>query len=314
LRVARFFTITTAYAMLCACSSTSIASNAPTLASTATQAVNPATIPGGLLFVSDAFRQEVRIYDGSSDRLWGKIPFVALPGGLAVDASRDLYVAGFGGVTVYPQPYDRPSVQLSMLGQQALAVAVAPNGTVAAIDAHNIFVYAAGSQQPCIEYAPPNYGRLTSVAFDSKNDLFFTGYDTSRNVAISKMAGQCGNVDSTQLTIGNTLRSANGIAIGQNDRLSVLDTSARTIFTYRPPSGNSLGNPIASTILQRQSVRTPVAFAFDATGKSVYTADSASGQVDEFAFPKGGVPTDTLTTGGQPVGIAIVPPYLPKAQ
>jgi DNA-binding beta-propeller fold protein YncE len=305
--------MTAAYATLCACSSTSIASNAP-LASTAASAANPATIPGSLLFVSDAFRQEVRIYDGSGDTLWGKIPFVPLPGGLAVDASRDLYVAGFGGVTIYPQPYDRPSFQLSMLGQQALAVAVAPNGTVAAIDAQNIFVYAAGSQQPCIEYAPPNYGRLTSVAFDNKNDLFFSGYDTSRNVAISKMPGQCGNVDSTQLTIGNTLRSANGIAIGQNDRLSVLDTSAKTIFTYRPPSGNSLGNPIASTLLERQSVRTPVAFAFDVTGKSVYTADSASGQVDEFAFPKGGVPTDTLTIGGRPVGIAIVPPYLPKAQ
>jgi sugar lactone lactonase YvrE len=299
--------------MLCSCSSNSITPNAP-LASTAAQAVSPATIPGSLLFVSDALRQDVRIYEGATHTLWGKIPFVPLPSGLAVDASRVLYVAGFGGVGVYPQPYDRPSLQLAMLGQQALAVAVAPNGTVAAIDAQDIFVFAAGSQQPCIEYAPPNYGRLTSVAFDSKNDLFFTGYDTSRNVAISKMPGQCGNVGSTQLTIGNILRSANGIAIGQNDRLSVLDTSARTIFTYRAPSGNSLGNPIASTILQRQSVRTPVAFAFDATGKSVYTADSALGQVDEFAFPKGGVPTDTLTTGGQPVGIAIVPPYLPKAQ
>jgi DNA-binding beta-propeller fold protein YncE len=299
--------------MLCACSTNSIAPNAP-LASTAAQAVNPATIPGGLLFVSDALRQEVRIYEGSSDTLWGKIPFVPLPGGLAVDASRNLYVAGFGGVNVYPPPYSRATLRLSMLGRQALAVAVAPNGSVAAIDARNIFVFASGSQEPCIQYAPPNYGRLTSVAFDSKSDLFFTGYDTSRNVAISKMQGHCGNVNSTQLTIGNTLRSANGVAIGPNDQLSVLDTAARTIFTYRPPSGNSLGNPIASTLLQRQSVRTPVAFAFDATHKSVYTADSASGRVDEFAFPKGGAPTDTLTIGGQPVGVAIVPPYLPKAQ
>jgi sugar lactone lactonase YvrE len=284
------------------------------LASTAAQAIGPAATPGGLVFVSDALRQQVRIYDQSTDSLWGKIPFVPLPGGLAVDAARDLYVARFGGVSVYPQPYQRPSQQLSMSGQQALAVAVAPNGTVAAIDAHDIFVYTAGSQQPCIEYAPPNYGRLTSVAFDSKSNLFFTGYDTSRNVAISTMQGQCGNVDSTQLTIGNTLRSANGIAIGPNDRLSVLDTSARTIFTYHAPSGNSLGNPIASTLLQRQTVRTPVAFAFDSTGRTVYTADSVLGQIDTFAFPKGGAPTDTLTTGGQPVGVAIVPPYLPKAQ
>jgi sugar lactone lactonase YvrE len=298
--------------MLCACSNSSIAPNA-LLASTAVQAAGPATTPGGLLFVSDALRQQVRIYDGASRSLWGKIPFVPFPSGLAVDAARDLYVARFGGVTVYPQPYQHASLQLSMPGQRALAVAVAPNGTVAAIDAHDIFVYAAGSQQPCVEYAPPNYGRLTSVAFDSKSDLFFTGYDTSRNVAISNMRGQCANVVSTQLSIGNTLHSANGIAIGPNDSLSVLDTSARTIFTYRAPSGNSLGNPIAATLLQRQTVRTPVAFTFDATGKSVYTADSALGQVDAFAFPKGGAPTDTLTTSGQPVGVAIVPPYLPKA-
>jgi DNA-binding beta-propeller fold protein YncE len=299
--------------MLCACSNGSIATVAP-LNSTATQAVAAMSPHGSLLFVSDALLQEVRIYDLSHHDLWGEIPLVPLPGGLAVDASRNLYVAGLNGVTVYPQPYNRLSDQLVMSGRQALAVAVAPNGTVAAIDAQNVFVFTAGSDQPCLEYAPPNYGRLTSIAFDKNSNIYFTGYDTSGNVAISEMPGQCTNVGSTQLTIGNSLRSANSIAVGPDGRLSVLDTSAKAIFTYDAPVGDSLGKPTTATLLQSDNVRDPVAFAFDTTGKSLYTADSVSGRADEFAFPAGGSPTDTLMVGGQPVGIDIVPPYLPKSQ
>jgi DNA-binding beta-propeller fold protein YncE len=313
LRVARFLSTMAAYATICGCSNGSISSVAP-LASSAAQAAKAATSHGSLLLISDALRQEVRIYDLSSHTLWGRIPLVLLPGGLAVDASQDVYVANLSGVTVYPPPYDRPSEQLSTSGQRALAVAVAPNGTVAAISGQNIFVYSAGSQQPCFEYSPANYARLTSVAFDSKTDIFFTGYDTSGNVAISEMSGQCGNADSTRLTIGNTLRSANSIAIAPDGRLSVLDTSAKTIFTYDQPVGDSLGSPVASTLLERNQVRNPVAFAFDPTGKSVYTADSAFGRADEFAFPAGGAPIDSLTVGGEPVGVDIVPPYLPKAE
>jgi DNA-binding beta-propeller fold protein YncE len=313
LRVARFLPTMAAYGMLCACSNGSISNVAP-LASTATQAAKAATAHGSLLVISDALRQEIRIYDLSSRTLWGKIPLVLLPGGLAIDASKDLYVASLSGITAYPPPYDRPSEQLSMSGQPALAVAVAPNGMVTGISGQNIFVYPAGSQQPCFEYSPANYARLTSVAFDSKNNIFFTGYDTSGNISISEMPGQCGNVTSTQLTIGNTLRSASSIAIGPDGRVSVLDTSAKAIFTYDAPVGNSLGSPVTSTLLERNQVRNPVAFVFDPHGKSVYTADSASGRVDEFAFPAGGSPTDTLTVGGEPVGVDIVPPYLPKAE
>jgi hypothetical protein len=285
------------------------------LGSTATQAVEPAATPPSLLFVADALRQQVRIYDPVHKTLYGKIPLVVLPGGLAVDASKNLYVASLGGVTMYAPPYNHPGTQYTMLADRALAVAVAPNGTVAAIDGQNIFLFSAGSSQPCMEYAPPNYGRLTSVAFDGSNNLYFTGYDTSRNVAISEMPGQCGNGESTPLTIGNALRSVDGVVIGSSGQLSLLDTKAKTIFTYNPPVSGSLGNPVDSTLLQRgENVRNPVAFIFDGSGKSVYTADSTSGVVDEFSFPQGGPPRDTLVVGGQPIGIAIVPPYLPKGQ
>jgi sugar lactone lactonase YvrE len=283
------------------------------LNSTATQAAGTSVPPGSLLFVSDALREQVRIYDRAHETLWGKIPLTLLPGGLAVDSSRNLYVSELGGVAVYPPPYNHPNGLLATSGSQALAVAVSTTGTVAAIDAQSIYVYSGGSPQPCLQFFPPNYSQLTSVAIDNHNNIYFTGYDTSRNVAISELPAECGSSGSTQLTVSNSLRSASGIALGPDGRLSVLDTTAKTVFTYDPPNGKSLGSPVSSTPLQRGTVRTPVAFAFDASGKSIYTADSSSGVADEFAFPAGGPPTRTLTVGGQPVGIAIVPPYLPKA-
>ncbi|HEY1428752.1 MAG TPA: hypothetical protein VGF18_04220 [Candidatus Tumulicola sp.] len=269
--------------------------------------------PGNLLFVSDARRNDVRIYDRSSNAPWETIPNVPRPRGLAVDASNNLYVANLSGVSVYPPPYMKPSAQLALSWRQAVAVAVSANGMIAAVSARDIFLFPANSQKPCTDYAPANYSQLTSIAFDSNNNVYFSGTTKSGAAQISEMVADCSNVSSAQLTIGNTLHSAGGLAIGSDGRLSVLDTRARTIFTYDPPVDDSLGVPVSTTLLDKGTVRTPVAFVFDSTGKSILTADSTSGMVDQFAFPTGGAPTGTTMVGGDPVGVAIVPPYLPKA-
>jgi hypothetical protein len=57
----------------------------------------------------------------------------------------------------------------------------------------------------------------------------------------------------------------------------------------------------------------PVSFAFLASGADFYTAQApgSNGFANEYDFPAGGTPENTITVGGGPVGVAVTPPLVP---
>jgi hypothetical protein len=85
----------------------------------------------------------------------------------------------------------------------------------------------------------------------------------------------------------------------------VLDQVNRQIFEYAQPQRKSLGAPLATVPLA--SATDPVTFSLAAGQSDLWTADIRP-MAAEYAFPAGGAPVVTLTTGLQvPIGALALP-------
>jgi hypothetical protein len=89
-------------------------------------------------------------------------------------------------------------------------------------------------------------------AFDASGNLFVDGVDRSGNPLVGEVSGGCTATAVTALSVANTISGIGGIHV-VNGNILILDQNYATfspeIFTYAPPSGGSLGAPIATTKL-----------------------------------------------------------------
>jgi hypothetical protein len=273
---------------------------------------------GPFQFISDWNNHAVYIIDRQGNTT--TLP-VDSPDGLAVDASRALYVVNGAGsnVLVYAPPYTGNPKILSDAGAEPVGVAVDRDGNVAVTSVGSpsagpggIVFYAKGATSPTKTIqANGRFAGDYYCAFDAHGNLFLDSKNGSGPFEAGEVAGGIAGNSVTPLTTRNLLTYPAGIAVTKSGKIAILDqsdgTAPATIYTYDPPKRGSLGNPVATTTLA--SANNAVAFAFQgARGDSVLTADTFTtlgrrngpdhgdqiGQTQLFKYPAGGAAMESV--------------------
>lgn len=292
---------------------------------------NASTKP--LVFVSDADSEVVNIYlQGGKNKLVGQITGLLQPYAIATDSARNLYVANAdeGNVQVYEPPYTgAPNLTLNDEGYEPYDVAISPRGVIGVTNycietacnagSGNLVFYAANSTTPCATVSDAkDFAYMEFGAFDRKGNFFINGFDANRHSTLGEIKGGCNAKGVTILTAGENNGVLGGIHINKADQISIFDTEppgsgAPVIYTYRQPTKHSLGSPISTTVLQGTNrVEILEDFAFQGSGKDLYVPDSVDGLTNEYAYPAGGMPERTITSGSAYIsGIAVTPPLTP---
>jgi len=265
------------------------------------------------IFVSDGASNVVNIYN-KTGKLLGQLTGFSEPQGLATDAKGKLYVADTlnSRIQIYAPPYTKAPKTLSDPGQYPAGVAVMNNGQFVAVTniistsngPGSVTLYKNGKAGAPISNS--SFARVYFCGFDDNGDLFVDGSNSSGGVEVGEIAKLTkGGKTLNTLTYNGTISFPGGVQVTTGDKIAIDDQLASAVYTYKPPKGGSLGSPIATTPLTGSS--DPVTIAFTSTNKDVWTADAGLGSSNEFAYPKGGSPVATISVGGQPIGVAIVP-------
>jgi DNA-binding beta-propeller fold protein YncE len=278
-----------------------------------------------LIFVSDQ-SGFVDIYlQSRKNKMVGQITGLSFSEGIATDIQRQLYVSNstyyVQNVLVYAPPYTgSPKLILDDTGYYPQGVAVSKNGLVAVVNitctasscslnSGSIAFYPANSTKPCLTLAAPNLELPESGAFDDNGNLYVANLS---QYPIAEVKGGCNAKKITTLTTANTLKAVYSIQIDKADQIVVLDSGANTVYAYSHPRKGALGTPVSTTPLTT-SGSFPYAFAFLASGADFYATQlpGSNALANEYAFPAGGTPENSITVGNAPQGIAVTPPLIP---
>jgi DNA-binding beta-propeller fold protein YncE len=263
----RLFRSATAVALLAGCSgggSQPPTAKAPTSAltqlgmaprDTNTHAPGPAQV-----IVSDSYANAVSVFDAKGHLQTRLTKGINGPLGLTTDSAANLYVANSqdSNVLVYSQPYKSVNLTLNEPGQYALDVAVDKAGMVGVMSATapsgggNVTFYKKGSTSACANVSDPNWNEVSFGAFDASGNLFVDGVDRDGNPLVGEVSGGCAATSIAMLSVGNTLSGVAGVQVVHGNILILNQNYASfapEIYTYAPPSGSSLGSPIATTKL-----------------------------------------------------------------
>jgi len=301
--------------MLTGCAGLSSPPSAASGAERAAAASSPVRVDastGPEVFVSTA-AGSVDFYSARG-RPVGSVAFHTSPGqtiygGLAIDASKDLYVGVVKNVDVLPAPYKVQQATLDGSGQGFDGLAVdRQTGLVAGANFHccqnsNIVIWKAGDATPCKRLSNDDTYGIFGVAFDAEHDLFVTAVDRDGAAHIFEVYGGCNAKGFQELSFSNHIANIGGIQINAADQPVVSDDSGN-LFTYDRPSGGSLGAPIETTTVSDGFRK----FALTADGKAVWIIGQTS--VAEYSYPSGGSPIAYIskTEGAQEdIDIATAP-------
>jgi len=268
------------------------------------------------IFVSDAANNVVNIYNTSGKQL-AQLTGFSQPQGLATDLKGNLYVADTNNsqILVFKPPYNKAPKKLADPGYFPAGVAVLTIGTTTYVGVSNIcsapnctqggfMVFKNGKSKGAFQSS--SIYRVYFCGFDAKGNLYADGFDSNGNQAYGEIAGAIKNKQTyTGSTVGNSIVFPGGVQVNLKGKIGIDDQSGAALYTYNPPKGGTFGSPIATTPLT--GAGDTVTYAFTSNDKDVWTADAANGASYEFAYPAGGSAAKTITVGGQPIGVAVVP-------
>jgi hypothetical protein len=257
-----------------------------------------ANAPGAdQVIVSDSFANTVRVFDGEG-RLQTRLKKgINAPFGLTTDSAGNLYVANSQGanVLVYSQPYKSISRTLNEPGRYPLDVAVSKAGLVGVMTETapsgpgNVTFYKKGSTSECANVSDSNWNEVSFGAFDAFGNLFVDGVDREGNPLVGEVSGGCAATSLTTLSVGNTMSGVAGVQVVHGNIL-ILNQNYTTftpeIYTYAPPSGGSLGSPIATTKLSAGIEMESFAMTRDDRHLWIAHSDVAYGRI-EYTYPGG---------------------------
>jgi hypothetical protein len=269
-----------------------------------------------LIAVSDSSNDDVDVYT-SAGKLVAELTGFSEPQGMSSDIKGDLYVADTGNSRIQMLAAGFQGEPTSLLdpGQYPVGVDSFGNGKVVATaniestsgGGGSVTFFAGG--KPVKTITSPNLAEAFFCAFDAKGNLFVSGFDGNFDASIGEIVGGINGSTYTELTTSNVIAFPGGIQVTTNGKIAVDDQEGGVIDTYDPPVGNALGAPVVVTPLAGSS--DPVTFAFTRNMSALWAADAGLGGVQEFLYPSG-AKGSTIDTGGEPIGVAVLPSEFPK--
>jgi len=289
----------------------------------------PPTLAGGAkhVFLADAVFNIVTIFnrDGTTSTLSG----FQEPQGLTSDSSGNLYVADTvnARTVVYAPPYrNRPTSVLPDPGEWPVDVAVAKDGTVAAVNIcqpsgsqcggpGSIAFYATNkSKTSCATVRAKSGMKLLWDAFDANGNLYVVADLNYTKVVIGSISGECNATSLTVLKPNVKIVWAAGIQVDTSNNVVIINgfgnSGIPTIDVFR-----SVANSRKLKVLSQQPLLdsgTVVSFALSKDGSTLYTAEPHYSL--EYAYPNGGYAEGQLSppSGGDLIeGVAVVPAAVP---
>jgi hypothetical protein len=293
-----------AVALLAGCSEGGLqppAANAPSSALTRlgvlSHEMNTNSPGADQVIVSDSFANTVSVFDAKG-RLQTRLKKgINGPMGLATDSAGNLYVANSqdSNVLVYSQPYKSVSLTLKEPGRYPLDVAVSKAGLVGVMNPTepsgpgNVTFYKEGATSACANVSGPTWNEMSFGAFDASGNLFVDGVDRDGNPLVGEVSGGCTATSVTTLRVGNAMSGVAGVQVVHGNIL-ILDQNygsfAPEIYTYAPPSGGSLGSPIATTKLSAGIEMESFAMTRGDRDLWIAHSDVAYGRI-EYSYPGG---------------------------
>jgi hypothetical protein len=249
------------------------------------------------VIVSDSFANTVSVFDAEGHLQTSLKKGMNAPWGITTDSSGNLYVANSqdANVLVYSQPYKSVSLTLSEPGRYPLDVAVSKTGLVGVMNPTapsgpgNVTFYKKGSTSECANVSDSNWNEMSFGAFDASGNLFVDGVDRDGNPLVGEISGGCAAKSVTALSVGNTMSGVAGVQVVHGNILILNQNYATftpTIYTYGPPSGGSLGSPIATTKLSAGIEMESFAMTQNDRDLWIAHSDVAYGRI-EYTYPGG---------------------------
>jgi sugar lactone lactonase YvrE len=309
--------------------STGLLNEAPTatIGGTDTGLTNPwgiALDPTGNIYAADFSAASVLVYPalGSSTGPLNEAPTATISGsdtglinpvGIALDSTRNIYVADFGATSVFVYPpvgsstgplNEAPTATISglktgLFSPEGVALDSSEKIYVADSSAVSVFVYSAlGKSTGTLNESPTDtidgistaLASPVGIALDSNNKIYVA--DNGVNSVFVYPAGSNGNIAPSSTTISTTLTtglsSPQGIALDSSGKIYVVDDG---LFQDGPPSvfvyaaaSNANAVPSATITGSNTDLVEPVGIALDSNGK-IYVADPGATSV--FFYPEG---------------------------
>jgi hypothetical protein len=249
------------------------------------------------VIVSDSFSNTVSVFDAKGHLQTRLKKGVDAPFGITTDLAGNLYVANSqsANVFVYSQPYKSVSLTLNEPGRYPLDVAVSKAGLVGVMNETapsgpgDVTFYKKGSASACADVSDSNWNEISFGAFDASGNLFVDGVDREGNPLVGEVSGGCAATSVATLAVGNTLSGVAGVQVVHGNILILNQnyaTFAPEILTYAPPSGGSLGSPIATTKLSAGIEMEGFAMTRDDRHLWIAHSDVAYGRI-EYTYPGG---------------------------
>jgi hypothetical protein len=286
---------------------------------------------GNQTIVSDSNTNTVSVYGADGRRHALLSSGLSQPEGITTDAAENLYVANaqLHNVVVYSKPYRSIGLTLDDPNEYPTDVAVSNVGVVGVMNIQStagtggaVVIYAKGSTSACATITDPNWSGMYFGAFDASGNLFLDGFDRNGNTLVGEISGGCNATSIATLSTGVIIYLVGGVQVSNGNILiedqvgpgGPLGTNTPTIYTFAPPAGGSLGQPLATTTLSAGGNWLPVTFAIVKDGERIWIAHSgiAAGRV-EYSYPRGLlVKSFDDSRYVTPIGIAVNPAAIPR--
>jgi DNA-binding beta-propeller fold protein YncE len=279
------------------------------------QRAHPPAPPARLLYVSMEQRNEVVVYDASSQHarpLRRITNGIWTPGQIAVDAAGNLYVPNLGkyfdtaNLAVYAPGASAPTATYTTSLTFPVAAAVDSHGNMFVANEcnascqgpGNILEFVPGNPTPIATLADPSFRFIMGLAVDARDDLYVS-YFTGQGGAIAAFRGTSSKPHFLNLDVS----SPSGMAFDAKHELLVADASSQG---YGVVKVFHLG--VRRPARQIAQLGYLVPLAFNADRSLLYTGDQDNNVVEVYSYPK--VALVNLFSAGmaRPVGVAVFPP------
>ncbi len=275
--------------------------------------ISPDATTRPLLYIANSGEGTLNVYSYSSWRLAGTLFGFSEPITMCVDRAQDVYVADIysSRVTEYAHGAVTPTRTLDDHQGEPLGCAVdLKTGDLAVSNlegpssgAGNVIVYHGAKGSPT-KYTAERFSDYYFIGYDANDDLFVDGTTTNNRFVLAELPK--GKTAFREVKMNRTIGSPGALA-WDGKFLAVGDQTSSTIYQFKVSSFNATVQ--GSTTLNGATD----VFQFCLTGGSakhpqataVVGADFYEGSADQWDYPAGGTPRNSISGLFEPDGAVV---------